>query len=124
MKGDFRTVTSKAKVRKGTFTDVATGMIYPLNWAGHWGNSKRNGVLIPWKDVPRIDLEIDKIYRVTFDYKDKTGAFNDHHVDEYVVLVGISGAEDPGDRRKYCRFVTFESVSNFEVLKYKKESGC
>lgn len=109
--------------RKGRLTDLTTGESRPLNWAGHWsvmgGRENIGGASIPLRYLPKMNLDIRKVYRIQFETATK--GQGPHHVDIIGALVGIEGIEDPVDRRKCARFVKFQALDNFEVLKRLKE---
>jgi len=108
----------KKKNREGTITDIVNGKTKEVKWVGHWSTGETKGVTIPLKLLPKMNIEVDRVYRIQFDYVDNR---HNHHVDSFVIFDGIDGIEDPFDRRKSCRYARFRSIDNLKVLMLLKD---
>ena len=108
-------------MKKGTITDILTKQHGSLKWVGGWGlaagENSIEGLLIPLKHTPGIDIAPDRVYHIEFTYDD----IPNYVINEFVKFYKITADEIFDSKARKMRVnhhIVFQKVSNIEVYSY------
>ena len=119
-------MAKKEKNKPGFIKDIQNDTSSPLRWVGHWGRDGKTGCAIVFKDIPRMELTVGKVYLIMFKHVSRHYP-KVHEINGFFKLWGVDYIDYHGTnytkpkaivrlpKIRHNKYLIFESVNPLEA---------